>query len=876
MRKFKRAKISLKILAPIILLVIVIIGVLIFIGDRSQGKLLENTEREHLQSLGLSFTDRIAAQGQTAVALATNIAEMPAVQQAFAEQDREALIALLHESYLASDAAFGIPQSQFHLPPATSFLRLHNLEKYGDDLSSFRNTVLAANAQLRPISGLEKGKGGIGIRGVVPVFYKGEHVGSFEMGMNFDENFVIGFKETYGAETAVYLYEPESKVATFEEETAGSIQTDFVLYAATTETPVSIDEADRMQVLQSGESTVVNVSVDDVPYAILIAPIKDYLGDVVGIVEMAEDRSDLVQVVATSRRSSIIAGSVVLLATVAIIWWLIRSLIDRPINHLRQLAAALARGETDFHLDFGERQDEIGDLARAFGQSVQYLNERSEAAERLARGELTAVVPIASEKDVLGQAMAIMKERVSTAIEAIGTIVDAAVAGQLDTRVDVSQFEGDYAQIVSGMNAVLDAVIIPLNIASDSLKKFANGQLAVKIDGEFAGDYAQIKESVNDVIDMLHMRNGDIQRLLEAATEGRLNERADVSRYTGANGKVLEGINHILDETAVPMKDTSRILAQVAKGDLTIVLNGRYRGDYAILNNSTKEMIAGLRVMAQQMQGGAINITSATAQILASSQQMVSVTQEQASAVNQITSTVKEIRSSAEQVALHAQGVAEAANDANQAALRGNEAAEETIGGMEDIRQKVESIAENILTLSEQMQQIGDIIDTVTDIADQSNILALNAAIEAAQAGEAGKGFRVVADEVRSLSEQSRQAAGQVKIILGDIQKATNLAVMATEQGTKGVDAGTIMVNRTAQTIRELANTVDASAQAAQQIVAGVHQQTVGLDQIAIGMGDINLAVQQTAAGAQQSQTAAEDLNMLSDQLKEIVVQYKL
>lgn len=129
--------------------------------------------------------------------------------------------------------------------------------------------------------------------------------------------------------------------------------------------------------------------------------------------------------------------------------------------------------------------------------------------------------------------------------------------------------------------------------------------------------------------------------------------------------------------------------------------------------------------------------------------------------------------------------------------------------------------------------------------------MALNAAIEAVQAGEAGKGFRVVADEVRSLSEQSRQAAAQVKVILGDIQKATNLAVMATEQGTKGVQAGSDLVSRTAHTIAELQSVVVESAQAAQQTVAGVELQTIGLDQIAIGMSDINQAAQQSAVGAQ-------------------------
>ena len=281
-----------------------------------------------------------------------------------------------------------------------------------------------------------------------------------------------------------------------------------------------------------------------------------------------------------------------------------------------------------------------------------------------------------------------------------------------------------------------------------------------------------------------------------------------------------------------------------------------------------------LREMVKRLQSSAIQVTSSSAQILAASTQTASTTREQASAVNQITSTVQQIKVSAEQVAQRAQGVAESAVQATQVAKKGKQAVSAAIGGMQDIEQKVQVIAENILALSEKTQQIGDIIDTVSDIAGQSNILALNAAIEAAQAGEAGKGFRVVADEVRNLSEQSRQAAAQVKGILGDIQKATNLTVMATEQGTKGVNTGSELVSRMAETISELGQVVEISAQAAQQIVAGVEQQTIGLDQIAIGMNDINQAAQQSAAGAQQSQQAVQDLTQLAEQLKNAVAEY--
>src|SRR5438128_3440680 len=112
-------------------------------------------------------------------------------------------------------------------------------------------------------------------------------------------------------------------------------------------------------------------------------------------------------------------------------------------------------------------------------------------------------------------------------------------------------------------------------------------------------------------------------------------------------------------------------------------------------------------------------------------------------------------------------------------------------------REQMNSIAQIMVRLSEQNQAIGQIIATVDDLAQQSNLLAVNASIEAAKAGEEGKGFSVVAQEVKSLAEQSRQATTQVRAILSDIQKATSAAVMATEQGGKVVEAGVAQSGQT-------------------------------------------------------------------------------
>jgi len=548
------------------------------------------------------------------------------------------------------------------------------------------------------------------------------------------------------------------------------------------------------------------------------------------------------------------------------------------------------------------------------------LNVMAEYVDRISKGDIPERITDEYKGDFneVKNNLNLLIDVTNGLVAEMGMLAEAAVEGRLEVRGDASKFQDDFGQMVQGVNDATGALVGFLNnvpapamiIDPDFNVRYLNeagANVVGRSQREVVGAKCYDLFNTGDcrTANCACARAMELKGKASSETQANVNGRVLDIAYEGVpvtdqQGNVLGALEIVTDQTAikqgirlaqkvadfqaVEVEKLQKGLGDLAEGDLRVNLEvvagdedtTETREVFDAIAQALNRSVEGLRGVTTQMQEGTVNITSATAEILASSSQMASSTREQASAVNEVTSTVEEIKSSAEQVAQRAQGVAEGAAEAARAAQRGADASDEAIAGMDDIRQKVESIAENILSLSEQTTQIGDIIDTVTDIADQSNILALNAAIEAAQAGEAGKGFRVVADEVRSLAEQSRQAAAQVKVILGDIQKASNLAVMATEQGTKGVAAGSGLVDRTAQTIRELAETVQASAQAAQQIVAGVQQQTIGLDQIAIGMSDINQAAQQSAAGAQQSQKAAEDMNALAAQLKQVVAQYRM
>ena len=323
-------------------------------------------------------------------------------------------------------------------------------------------------------------------------------------------------------------------------------------------------------------------------------------------------------------------------------------------------------------------------------------------------------------------------------------------------------------------------------------------------------------------------------------------------------------------------KDYAAFAGRMAAGDLTARLSQNGHGEYGALASNLNGMALGLGDLSRQVRDGVQSISAVTAEMLATVSEHTASATQQSAALHETSTTVQEVRSVAEQAAQKASDVMAVAQSSVRAGEDGAEAVDAILVSMTDVREKVHAIARDIIALSDLSQQIGEITTTVNDIADQSNLLALNAAIEAAKAGEQGKGFAVVAAEVRNLAEQSKQATAKVRLILSNIQKATNAAVLATEQGSKGADTGLGLAQRAGGVIRQLVEAVRLAAQSAQQISASVNQQSVGMDQIAQAMSEISHATNQFVAGARQSQTAAEGLQGFARQLQLSTERYKL
>jgi methyl-accepting chemotaxis protein len=147
----------------------------------------------------------------------------------------------------------------------------------------------------------------------------------------------------------------------------------------------------------------------------------------------------------------------------------------------------------------------------------------------------------------------------------------------------------------------------------------------------------------------------------------------------------------------------------------------------------------------------------------------------------------------------------------------------------------------------------------------------VNASIEAAKAGDQGKGFTVVAQEVKNLAEQSKQAVSQVRSILSEIQKAGNTAVQAAQQSRETIEAGRLQSLESGEAIHALAESVNDSAQSAAQIAASSRQQLAGMEQISQAIESINQAGNQSVSGTRQVEQEIKRLQELALHLKRLV-----
>jgi len=361
--------------------------------------------------------------------------------------------------------------------------------------------------------------------------------------------------------------------------------------------------------------------------------------------------------------------------------------------------------------------------------------------------------------------------------------------------------------------------------------------------------------------------------------------------YTGGpikdkEGKIIGAIEVVTDLTKAKEyenyldKNVKKLMVEMDKfadGDLTVEIIpekeddiiGKLFSQFTLVVKKIKGVINSLTEAVHATASASNQISSSTEELAAGTQEQSAQTGEIASAVNQMTATIV-------QTTRHAGEAASTAKQAGDNAKKGGEAVEKTIEGINKVAKVVIRAAGVVDELGKSSEQIGEIVQVIDDIADQTNLLALNAAIEAARAGEQGRGFAVVADEVRKLAERTTKATKEIANMIKKIQVDTKEAVTSMNEGTKEVEVGITLAQGAGEALQQIIEAVVKVSDIINQVAAASEEQSSAAEQISKNIESITNVTHETASGTQQIARAAEDLNRLTNNLQDLIQQFKV
>ncbi len=356
----------------------------------------------------------------------------------------------------------------------------------------------------------------------------------------------------------------------------------------------------------------------------------------------------------------------------------------------------------------------------------------------------------------------------------------------------------------------------------------------------------------------------------QTVAQGDVSISIEKLTRTDEVGKLYDAFNTMLES----LNEIGLVVEKISNGDLTIQLAPKSSQDKIV--NALNKMTNNLRTIISESLESIGVINQVSGNVFSAAARLSTSSNQTATAIGETTVTIEEVKRTSEVLSKKAKEISLIAQKAADISDVGLRATEDTIQGMQNIGGQMATIGESALRLSEQSRTIGDIIASVSDIAEQSNLLAVNAAIEAARAGEHGKSFVIVAQEIKNLAQQSKQATVLVKTALNDIQNAINSTVMATEQGEKIVGTGVMLSKQTRESIHQLAQTISMFTDISLQTSVSSQEQFVGMDQVAIAMDNIKVASSQNAATTKELEQLARNLQGIAAKLNEVRTIFKV
>ncbi len=334
------------------------------------------------------------------------------------------------------------PRIHYHLPPATSFIRLWS-KKRGDDISSFRKMVLAVSDKHLPVKGVETGRAGYVVRGISPVFDGDKYLGSVEVFFGVEKllNSVSnGETESFEILLSKDLLHISTK---FLEKNSSNIRADkkqignYVVIKATKGFKnENIDQA----ILAKNISEVVSFSKENFEYVVI--PIKNFIGDVDGVGILQIDISESQKSLRSSMLYVVLICFISFIILFSVVGYLVNIMVLKRIDVTNVEIRKLAKGENITKIS-SKFNDQITILETSINKLAENSAKNAKFANALGFGQYEVEYEPISNEDILGNALFMMRQSLKAFSEEMNFLVDESTTELQDkiAKLDLSQQE---------------------------------------------------------------------------------------------------------------------------------------------------------------------------------------------------------------------------------------------------------------------------------------------------------------------------------------------------------------------------------------------------------------------------------------------------
>lgn len=453
--------------------------------------------------------------------------------------------------------------------------------------------------------------------------------------------------------------------------------------------------------------------------------------------------------------------------------------------------------------------------------------------------------------------------------------------GHLGRRLNMVRSDeiGAMAEIMDAFAENLQTQVV------GTMKRIAQGEIVTNI--PIMDDHDEIGPALCETADTIAAVIEETDKLVQAAENGNLSARGDEGAFKGGYRDIIRGFNNTLENLLAPLNEAMTLSSVYATGDFSarfshnVVVTGDFIPFKDALNTIGTELGKAIQAVVKEVEvlhsnmeetnASAEEISAGSHTLALNANQVSDLSEKSSQGIRQILQAMDDLATAVSGVASETTSVAGLTQNTNTLSAEGTKLVNKTDMGMKSIKHSFEETNRVVGEIDAQMGEIGTIVEVIGGIADQTNLLALNAAIEAARAGDAGLGFAVVANEVKTLAEESRVSAEKIATLIAVLQKKSKNVTESMSQSLTDVTSGDAAVKEMMSIFEQIAESISIASQRVSDVAATTEEQAASVEEITASVHELELISGNTAKEAISASAATEQITASIDQVSRAI-----